>query len=125
MNSVAHLVGLSELEPIPIDAEVGSRDKRIREDNFPLKDPAILRMRLVSDDLLLDMMIVRRESRRVCSSHDKHFNTSSIFTLYSHCIRNREVCLTRIDTFEVNYACSVKAPLTSAKRGLYSSLCSL
>ena len=60
MISVAHLVGLSELEPISIDAEVGSRDKRIREENFSLKDPAMLRIRLVSDGLLLDMMIVRR-----------------------------------------------------------------
>ena len=63
MISVAHLVlGLSELEPISIDDE-GSRDKCIREDSFPLKDPAMLRMRLVLDSLLLDMMIVRRESR--------------------------------------------------------------
>ena len=35
---------------------MGARDK---EDNFSLKDPAILRMRLVSDGLSLDMMIVR------------------------------------------------------------------
>ena len=60
MISVAHLVGLSALEPISFDAEVGSRDKRIREEIFSLKDPAMLRMRLVSDGLLLDMMIVRR-----------------------------------------------------------------
>ena len=62
-NSVTHLVGLSELESISIDDEVGARDKWRREDNFPLKDPAISRMRLASDGLLLDMMIVRRESR--------------------------------------------------------------
>ena len=62
MISVAHLVlGLSELEPISIDDEVGSRDKCIREDSFPLKDPAMLRMRLALDGLLLDMMIVREK----------------------------------------------------------------
>ena len=40
---------------------MGARDERRREDNFPLNDPASLRMRLVSGGLSLDMMIVRRE----------------------------------------------------------------
>ena len=41
------------------------------EEEFPLKDPAILRMRLVSDGLSLEMMIVRREKSQVCSSNGK------------------------------------------------------
>ena len=48
---------LSEFEPIPIDEGVGVRDKR-REDTFSLNDPAISLMRLVSDCLSLDMMIL-------------------------------------------------------------------
>ena len=44
---------------------MGARDK---EDNFSLKDPAILRMRLVSEDLSFDIMIVRRESTLGCAS---------------------------------------------------------
>ena len=61
---ITHLasVALSELELISIDGAVGARDERRKDDNFPFTDPAILRMRLVSDGLLLDMMIVRRES---------------------------------------------------------------
>ena len=55
---VTHLVGLSELESISIDDGEGARDKWRREDNFPLKDPVILRMRFVSDGFLLEMMIV-------------------------------------------------------------------
>ena len=57
-NLVTHLVGLSELESISIDDGEGPRDNLRREDNFPLKDPATLRMRLVSDGFSLDMMIV-------------------------------------------------------------------
>ena len=53
-----HLVGFSELESISIDSGEGARDKWRREDNFPLKDPVILCMRLVSDGFLLEMMIV-------------------------------------------------------------------
>ena len=70
------------------------------EDNFPLEDPATLRMRLISDGLSLDMMIVEREGQRavtvrVCSSHDKlSALTAMIFTL--------KVCLTRIDNLPSN-----------------------
>ena len=87
-NLVTHLVGLSNLESISIDDGVGARDKWRREDSFPLKDPAILRMRLLSGCLSFDMMI-RRESLKlqwaqgcvtVCSSHD--------FLLHSRCKRN-------------------------------------
>ena len=53
-------MGLSELESIPIDDEVGARDKGTRKDKFPLKDLTILCMRLVSDNLSLEMMVVRR-----------------------------------------------------------------
>ena len=79
---VTHLasVALSELELISIDGGVGARDEWRREDNFPFTDPAILRMRLVSDgpSLSLDMMIVKRKSQfnevvQVCSSHGKPF----------------------------------------------------
>ena len=41
-----HFVPLSELESMSIDDGVGAGDKRRREDNFPLKDPAILLMRV-------------------------------------------------------------------------------
>jgi hypothetical protein len=61
-NVHTHLVGLLEHESISIDNGVGARGKRRRDDSFPLKDPPILRMRSVLDDLSLDMMIVRRES---------------------------------------------------------------
>ena len=60
-NLVTHLV--LGFESISIDDGEGARDKLRREDNFPLKDPAILCMRLVSDGFLLDMMIVKRENR--------------------------------------------------------------
>ena len=73
-NLVTHIVlvvvGLSEFESI--DDGVGVRDKRrkdSREDTFPLKDPGILRMRLVPCGLSLDIMIVRRESRSSQASH--------------------------------------------------------
>jgi hypothetical protein len=49
---------LSELRSISIDDDVGARDERRREDNFPCKEPAILRMGLFLDDLLLDMMMM-------------------------------------------------------------------
>jgi hypothetical protein len=53
---------------------VGARDKWRREDSFPFKDPAILRMGLFLDGLSLDMVTVKRErsvqqQRGVCSSH--------------------------------------------------------
>ena len=70
-NLATHLLlawGLSKPESISIDDGVGVRGLWRREDNFPLKDPAILRMRLVSGCLSLDMMIVRRESRRLYDS---------------------------------------------------------
>ena len=47
--------GLSELKSILIDEGVGARDKR--EDSFPLKDPAILRMRLVSDGGVFEIQL--------------------------------------------------------------------
>ena len=80
-NLVTHLVlvlvvGLSEFESI--DDGVGVRDERRREDTFPLKDPAILRMRLVPCGLSSDIMIVRRESRSSQASHDKLFLYSRI-----------------------------------------------
>jgi hypothetical protein len=51
---------------------VGDRDKRRGEDSFHLKDPAILRRRLVLDGLSLDMMIVGRERRsEAVRSHGK------------------------------------------------------
>ena len=40
---------------------MGARDDRRREDNSPLKDLAVLRMRSITRSLSLDMMIVRRE----------------------------------------------------------------
>ena len=46
---------LSELGSIPINDDLGARDKRRREDNFPCKEPAILRMGLFLDGLSLDM----------------------------------------------------------------------
>ena len=52
---------------------MGDRDERRGKDSFPLKDPAILRMRLVLDGLSLDMMIVGRESEAV-RSHGKLLN---------------------------------------------------
>jgi hypothetical protein len=58
---VTHFVGLSELESLSIDDEVGARDESRREDNFPLKNPAILRMQLVLGCLSFDMTILRRE----------------------------------------------------------------
>ena len=70
-NLATHLLLAGELskpESISIDDGVGVRGLWRREDNFPLKDPAILRMRLVSGCLSLDMMIVRRESRRLYNS---------------------------------------------------------
>ena len=60
-DSVTHLVGLSELESISIVDGVGARDERRREDNFSLKGPVILRMRLVLGTLSLEMLIVKRE----------------------------------------------------------------
>ena len=57
-NPVTHAVGLSELESISIG---DARDKWKREDNFFLRLPATLCMRLVLGGLSLDMMIVRRE----------------------------------------------------------------
>ena len=62
-NLVTHHVGLSELESISIDDGVGVRDKWRKEDNFPLKDPVIFRMRLDSGGLWLEMMIVERENQ--------------------------------------------------------------
>ena len=56
-------VRLSDLESMLIDDGVDTRDKWRREDNFPLKDSASLRMR---DDLSLDMMTVRSESGGTC-----------------------------------------------------------
>ena len=63
---VTHLVpalvvamSLSELGSTSIDNGMGARDKRRRDDNFPGKDPAILRMDLFLDDLSVDMMIVK------------------------------------------------------------------
>ena len=44
------------MESVSIDDDVGARDKRKREDNFPLKDPAFLRLLLFSDGLSFDMM---------------------------------------------------------------------
>ena len=120
MISVAHLVGLSELEPVPIDDEVGSRDKWIREDSFPLKDPAMLRMRLVLDCLLLDMMIVREKVAWACSSHDKLFNRSPIFTLHTKLVWQELIPWSQLCNLAI-----VKAPLMSARRRPYSSLCSL
>ena len=60
-----HFEGLSE--SISIDDGVGARDKWRRECKFPLKNPAILRLRLILGGLLLDTMIGQI---RVCSSHD-------------------------------------------------------
>ena len=48
---------LSELGSISINDGVGARDKRRREENFPCKEPAILRMGLFLDGLSLDMMM--------------------------------------------------------------------
>ena len=39
-------LSLSGLESLSIDVCVGARDNRRREDNFPLRDPVILRMRV-------------------------------------------------------------------------------
>ena len=57
------MVGLSELKSISIDDGVGARDKWRREDNFPLKDPAILRMRLVSEGFSLNMLKLMKIKR--------------------------------------------------------------
>ena len=81
-DSVAHLVGLSEFKSISIDDGVAARDKWSREDKLPLKDPAILRIRLVSDGLLLDMTIVRKRTRSSgvsSSSHDELFRTFKLW----------------------------------------------
>jgi hypothetical protein len=56
---------LSELESISINDGVGARDKRRREDNFPCKEPAILRMGLFLDGLSLDMMMIVKEDLTV------------------------------------------------------------
>ena len=68
-NLVTHLVGFLDLESISIDDGVGDCEKQRGQDSFHLKDPAILRMRLVLDGLSLDMMRVGREScsEAVCS----------------------------------------------------------
>ena len=59
MAYATHLVGLSELdESISIDDGVGARDKW-RKDDSSSKDPVILLMRLVSECLSLDLMMVR------------------------------------------------------------------
>ena len=111
---VTHLVGLSELESISIDDGVGARDKWRREDNFPLREPATLRMRLVCG-LLLDMMIVRREGR---SEALYEFARCLFFPRTLQC------------KFYIYAADSTMQPghygegsLTSARRGPYSSLC--
>ena len=95
---------------------MGARDEGRREDNFSLKDPAILRMRLVSGSLSLDMMIVRREQEvavteavRLCPSHGK-LSPSSL-------IRNTEVCFSRIDIDFSTMQTTAKSPLTSSRRG--------
>ena len=49
---------LSELGSISINDGVGARDKRRREDNFPCKEPFILRMGLFLDGLSFDMMMM-------------------------------------------------------------------
>jgi hypothetical protein len=56
---------LSELGSISINDGMGVRDKRRREENFPCKEPAILRMGLFLDDLSLDMMIIVKEDLTV------------------------------------------------------------
>ena len=43
---VTHFIPLSEFESMSIDDGVGARDKRRKEDNFPLKDPATFLMRV-------------------------------------------------------------------------------
>ena len=45
-RSVTHLILLSELESMSIDEGVDARDEWRREANFPLRDPAILPMRV-------------------------------------------------------------------------------
>jgi hypothetical protein len=69
---------------------VGARDKRGREDDFASKDPAILRIRLVSDGFSLDMMTVRKESRTVCSSHGSSAS-SIVSTIPRHGVRSFNV----------------------------------
>ena len=130
---ITHLVGLSVLGSISIDDGVDARDSdKWREDNFSSKDPEFLRMQLVSDDFSLDMMTVRRESR----SHRGWGCASLLFPRYSsafyilaqpRCIQNTENFWFDKNWF-VNYGnlhTTVKAPLTSAMRGPYSSLCYL
>ena len=92
-----HFEGLSE--SISIDDGVGARDKWRRECKFPLKDPAILRLRLILGGLLLDTMIGQIRAVRVCSSHD---NLQFYFS---------------IDLSKYNLDSTVKAPLTSAMKG--------
>ena len=69
-HQAAHLVlasaavGLSELESMSINNGVGDRDNCKREDNFPLTYRAALLTRLLSDDVLLDMMMIVKKERR-------------------------------------------------------------
>ena len=68
-DSATHLVpaalvvamSLSDLRSTSIKDGVGARDKRRREDNFPCKDLAILRMGLFLGGLSLDTMIVKEQ----------------------------------------------------------------
>ena len=55
---------------------MGARDKRRSEDNFPLNDPAVLRMRLFSDGLSLDMMF-RKEKYALLSGAVQTFPSHS------------------------------------------------
>ena len=66
---------------------------------FPLKNPAILRLRLILGGLLLDTMIGQIRAIRVCSSHD------NLLFYFS------------IDLSKYNLDSTVKAPLTSAMKG--------
>ena len=67
-----------------------------REDNFPLKDSASLRTRLVSLGLSLNMMKVRRESRsgtvaRLCEICGSYGATAPVFEQYTFLLRLKTV----------------------------------
>jgi hypothetical protein len=69
----------SELGLILINDGVGARDERRREDNFPCKEPAILRMGLFLDGLSLDMMMIivkegGKSRRRTPLKRDRYYS---------------------------------------------------
>jgi hypothetical protein len=78
---------LSELGSISIDGDVGARDERRREENFPCKEPAILRMEFLLNGLSLDMMMIVKEDLSVRRANPYTIETGQIFILSDNSTR--------------------------------------